>query len=84
LGIGGTTPGTETVDFYVANGSQGFIVETDTIAPVFGAVEVQGTITGGAATKRPAAQQQHTHPKNLLQKTGEQRGRSGQAGSGRE
>jgi hypothetical protein len=84
FGIGGTTPGTETVDFFVANGSQGFIVETDTIAPVFGAVEVQGTITGGAASKRPPAQQQHSHPKNLLPTTGEQRGRSGQAGSGRE
>ena len=85
FGIGGTTPGTENVDFFLANGSQGFIVETDTIAPVFGVVEAQGTITGGAAAKRPHAQQQQSHPKNLLRKTGEQNGRlSGQAGSGRE
>jgi hypothetical protein len=82
-GIGGTTPGTENVDFFAANGSQGFIVETDTLAPIFGAVEAQATVTGGAAIKRPLAQQ-HSHPKNLLQTTGEQRGRSGQAGSGRE
>jgi hypothetical protein len=84
-GIGGTTPGTENVDFFVANGSQGFIVETDTLAPIFGVVEAQATITGAAAVKRPRVQQQqHSHPKNLLQTTGEQRGRSGQAGSGRE
>jgi hypothetical protein len=85
FGIGGATPGTESVDFFVANGSQGFIVETDTLAPIFGAVEAQATITGAAAVKRPRPQQQqHSHPKNLLQTTGEQRGRSGQAGSGRE
>jgi hypothetical protein len=89
LVIGGTTPGTENVDFFLANGSQGFIIETDTIAPVFGAVEVQGTITGAAAAKRPRAQQQRSHPKNLLQITGEQHGQmsgqtSRQAGSGRE
>jgi len=83
--VGGTTPGTENVDFFLANGSQGFIVETDTIAPVFGTVEAQGTITGAAAAKRARAQQQHSHPKNLLQKMGEQHDRlSGQAGSGHE
>ncbi|MGO9088793.1 MAG: hypothetical protein ACLP6G_19825 [Terriglobales bacterium] len=82
LGIGGTTPGTENVDFFLANGSQGFIVETDTLAPIFGAVEAQGTITGAAAAKRPRAQQQHTHPKNLLQMLEEQHRRiSGQPGS---
>jgi len=88
LEIGGTTPGTENVDFFLANGSQGFIIETDTIAPVFGAVELQGTITGAAAAKRPRAQQQHSHPKNLLQIIGEHgqtsAQTSGQAGSGRE
>jgi hypothetical protein len=86
FGLGGTTPGTENVDFFLANGSQGFIVETDTIDPIFGVVEAQGTITGGAEAKRPhAQQQQHTHPKNLLQKMGEQHDRlSGQAGSGHE
>jgi hypothetical protein len=92
LEIGATTPGTENVDFFLANGSQGFVIETDTIAPVFGVVEAQGTITGAAAvaTRHPRAQQQQrSHPKNLLQITGEQHGHasgqtSGQAGSGRE
>ena len=96
LEIGGTTPGTENVDFFLASGSQGFVIETDTIAPVFGAVQSQATITGAAAaTKRPRAQQQqHSHPKNLLQMLGEQHGQtsagqtsaqtSSQAGSGHE
>jgi hypothetical protein len=84
FGIGGTTPGTENVDFFMANGSQGFIVETDSLAPIFGVVEAQGTITGTAAAKRPRTQQQ-SHPKNLLQMMGKQRGQiSGQAGSGHE
>jgi hypothetical protein len=85
-GVGDTTPGTENVDFFLANSSQGFIVETDTIAPVFGAVEAQGSIAGDFTARRPHAQQkQHTHPKNLLQTTGEQHGRvSGQAGSAHE
>lgn len=83
--LDGTTPGTENVDFFLANGSQGFVIETDTMAPVFGAIEAQGTITGAAAAKRPRPQQQRSHPKNLLQTTGEQHGRiSGQTGSGRE
>jgi hypothetical protein len=78
----GTTQLPEQVSYYLANGSQGFIVETDSIAPVFGALETQGTITGAAAAKRPRAQQQHTHPKNLLQMMGEQHRRiSGQPGS---
>jgi hypothetical protein len=38
---GGSTPGTEQVDFFLANGLQGFIVETDSIAPVFGVLELQ-------------------------------------------
>jgi hypothetical protein len=79
--LGGTTPGTEDVSFYVANGSQGFIIETDTIAPVFGVVELQGTITGTAAAKQRRAQQQRSHPKDLLRMIGEQ---SGHTGSGRE
>jgi hypothetical protein len=82
FGIGGTTPGTEDVDFFLANGSQGFIIETDTVAPTFGAVEAQGTITGGSAAVRRRAQQQSSHPKNLLQTIDKQRGRtSGQSGS---
>jgi len=81
--VGGTTPGTENVNFYMANSSQGFVVETDTMAPVFGAVEAQGTITVGASVQRPhSRQQQHSHPKNLLQMIREQHGRlAGHAGS---
>lgn len=72
FGIGGTTPGTQTVDFFVANGSQGFIVETDTLAPIFGTVEAQAAVTGASPANRAhAQQQQHSHPKNLLQVTGE-------------
>jgi hypothetical protein len=83
--IGGTTPGTENVDFFLANDSQGFIVETDTIAPVFGVIEAQGAITGAAARRPRSQQPQRSHPKNLLQITGEQHGHpTGSAGSGRE
>jgi hypothetical protein len=39
--LGGTTPGTEQVSYYLANDSQGFVVETDTVAPVTGWVELQ-------------------------------------------
>ena len=49
-------PGTENVSYYMANGSQGFIIETDSIAPVFGAIEAQGTIQ--SAQKRQRASQQ--------------------------
>ena len=85
FGIGGTTPGTENVDYFMANGSQGFIIETDSLAPIFGAVEAQGAITGAAAAKRPKAQAQHSHPKNLLQRLGEQPSQSAtHAGNGHE
>jgi hypothetical protein len=89
--FGSTTPGTEQFSYYLANGSQGFMVETDNVAPTFGVVEAQGTISipDGTKTKRPRAQQQRSHPKNLLQITGEQHGQtsgqtSSQAGSGHE
>jgi hypothetical protein len=39
--LGGTTPGTEQVSYYLANDSQGFVVEADTVAPVTGWVELQ-------------------------------------------
>jgi len=39
--VGSTTPGTEDVSFYVANDSQAFVEETDSIAPVFGVLEAQ-------------------------------------------
>jgi len=85
LEIGSTTPGTENVDFFMANGSQGFIVETDTIAPIFGAVEAQNAIIGTSPSKRQKNQRQQSHPKNLLQITGERTGRiADHEGSGHE
>jgi hypothetical protein len=39
--VGGTTTGSEQVSFYLANSSQGFVVETDAAAPVTGLVEFQ-------------------------------------------
>jgi hypothetical protein len=55
--VGNTTPGTENVSFYLANSSQGFVIETDTIAPIFGLVEVQGTIQSGAKKQQHAQRQ---------------------------
>jgi hypothetical protein len=39
--VGGTVAGSEAVSFYLAGPSQGFVVETDTVAPVTGVVEAQ-------------------------------------------
>lgn len=39
--LGGTTPGTQQVSYYMASGSEGFTVQTDTGAPVTGLVETQ-------------------------------------------
>ena len=51
--LAGTTPGTEMVSYYLASGSQGFVVETDTAAPVTGLVEVQDPLNvEGTAAKR--------------------------------
>jgi hypothetical protein len=48
-------------------------------------VEAQNAITGASPSKRPAKQRQHSHPKNLLQITGEHTGRSADhEGSGHE
>jgi hypothetical protein len=70
--LAGTTPGTEQVSYYLASGSQGFVVETDTGAPVTGLVEVQDPPSANAkAAKRFEAPQarssqrgeaQHGHP----------------------
>jgi hypothetical protein len=43
--VGSTTAGGEQVSYYLANASQGFIVETDTVAPVTGVVEAQPSVT---------------------------------------
>jgi hypothetical protein len=46
--VGNLTPGTQNVSYYLANGSQGFVIETDTLAPIFGVVEAQGTVSSTA------------------------------------
>ncbi len=69
--LGGTAPGTELVSYYLADDSQGFVVETDAVAPVTGLVEVQASPTGaaGAANQRVqvrAAQSHSTSHGNAL------------------
>jgi hypothetical protein len=82
--LSGTTPGTENVAIFVANSSQAFVIETDTIAPVFGVIETQGAVTGASPGVRRPAQQQRRHPKNLLQTTRERHDQLSEAGSGHE
>jgi hypothetical protein len=60
--IGDTTPGTINVSYYLANSSQGFVVETDSLAPAAGALELQNSQTAEAAAKRQRASKQHSHP----------------------
>jgi hypothetical protein len=57
--VGNTTPGTENVSYYLANGSQGFVIETDTIAPVFGLIEAQTSIQSTANNRRRFLQQKN-------------------------
>jgi hypothetical protein len=73
--LGGTTAGTEQVSYYMANDSQGFVVETDSIAPVWGILESQPSTTTsnaehaehkeqvrGKQTARARTGTQHGHP----------------------
>jgi hypothetical protein len=62
--VGDTTPGTENVSIYMANGSQGFIVETDSIAPVFGGVEAQGTIQSRDQMRKRSLGDSSHHSRN--------------------
>ncbi len=58
--VGGTVAGSEAVSFYLAGPSQGFVVETDTLAPVTGVVEAQDPsviASAAAAAKRGRVQQ---------------------------
>lgn len=48
VGKSGPTAGAEKVSLYLANSSQGFIVETDTVAPVTGLLEAQDPPKTGA------------------------------------
>jgi hypothetical protein len=57
--VGNTTPGTQNVAYYLANGSQGFVIETDTIAPIFGIVEVQGTVQSSTKNRQRVLRQRH-------------------------
>jgi hypothetical protein len=73
----GGTQAPEQVSFYLANESQGFIIETDSIAPVFGVIEAQGAIQSGSQSRNHPLQQRHPsgplnrpvnstqHPENL-------------------
>jgi hypothetical protein len=80
--VGDTTPGTEQVSFYLANGAQGFAVETDLTAPVWGVLESQVASDPAAAAKRQRANQRQSHPANLPRKAGAGHSRiSGPAGS---
>jgi hypothetical protein len=57
--IADTTQGAEAVSFYLASPTQGFIVETDTVAPVTGVVEAQDPtvlIQASLAAKRGRSQ----------------------------
>jgi len=68
-GLTTDSPGTQDVSFYMANGSQGFIIETDSIAPIFGVIEAQGTIQAGSQTRKRSLKQsrssnQAAHPVN--------------------
>lgn len=53
--IGSAVPGTFDVSYYMANGSQGFFVEIDPVAPTFGVVEAQVSTAATPGDKRPAA-----------------------------
>lgn len=62
----------EQVSYYMANGSQGFIIETDSTAPVFGLIEAQGAIQSGdkafhRARQRSASSKASGQPVNPTQ-----------------
>jgi hypothetical protein len=55
--IGDTTAGTQNVSYYLANGLQGFVVETDSLAPAAGGVEGQSGLSSAAERSKHALQQ---------------------------
>jgi hypothetical protein len=55
-----TTEPPEQVSYYMANSSQGFIIETDATAPVFGVIEAQGTIDSQAQKRQRALPKSHS------------------------
>jgi hypothetical protein len=52
----GSTEPPESVSYYMANESQGFIIQTDSTAPVFGLIEQQGAISSGSQERQRASQ----------------------------
>jgi hypothetical protein len=58
--IGDTTSGTQNVSYYLANGSQGFVVETDSLAPAVGAVEGQPNLATGSRQRGRVLQRSRT------------------------
>jgi hypothetical protein len=61
----GSTEPPESVSYYMANASEGFIIETDSTAPVFGLIEAQGTISSAAkqhALERRSFPQKSSQP----------------------
>jgi len=70
--VGNTTPGTQNVSYYMANGSQGFIVETDSLAPIFGVVEAQGAISSAARARQRSLHQPHSSNASTRHVSGKQ------------
>jgi hypothetical protein len=69
--LGGNTAGSEAVSFYLASGSEGFVVETDTVAPVTGIVAAQDPPSPGKGAaqsvrilshSQASVMGQHGHP----------------------
>lgn len=60
----GNTQASEQVSLYLANGSQGFVIETDSIAPIFGVIEAQGTIEASSQQRKHSLEQRRSSPMN--------------------
>jgi len=56
----GNTQAAEQVSLYFANASQGFVIETDSIAPIFGLVEAQGTIQASSQQRKHSFEQRRS------------------------
>ena len=64
--IADTTQGAEAVSYYLASPTQGFIVETDTVAPVTGVVEAQDpTVLSQASLAAKHARAQPARPLSI-------------------
>lgn len=72
VGKSGPVAGAEKVSFYLANNSQGFIVETDTVAPVTGILEAQDPPRNAAAAVAHAELAQQSGPQAIKRVKGPQ------------